>query len=42
MSKDQAPKEVIAAFEKAYPCAKGLKFEEEMFEGKAAYEVGYK
>jgi hypothetical protein len=42
LSKKQVPKAVIAAFEKAYPNAKGLKFEEEMFEGKVAYEVEYK
>ncbi|MGJ0492007.1 PepSY-like domain-containing protein [Methylobacter sp.] len=42
LSKDQVPKAVIAAFEKAYPNAKGAKFEEETFEGKAAYEVEYK
>jgi uncharacterized membrane protein YkoI len=36
------PKEVITAFEKAYSHAKGMKFEEETFEGKAAYEVEYK
>lgn len=42
LSKNQVPKAVIAAFEKAYPNAKGLEFEEEMFEGKAAYEVEYK
>jgi uncharacterized membrane protein YkoI len=42
LKKDQVPKAVIAAFEKAYPNAKGLEFEEETFEGKAAYEVEYK
>ena len=42
LTKDQVPKEVITAFEKAYPHAKGMKFEEETFEGKAAYEVEYK
>jgi uncharacterized membrane protein YkoI len=42
LSKSQVPKAVIAAFEKAYPNAKGLEFEEETFEGKAAYEVEYK
>ncbi|MCK9394115.1 MAG: PepSY-like domain-containing protein [Methylobacter sp.] len=42
LSKSQVPKAVINAFEKAYPNAKGLEFEEEMFEGKAAYEVEYK
>ena len=34
LKKDQAPKAVIAAFEKANPNAKGLEFEEELFEGK--------
>ena len=42
LSKSQVPKAVIEAFEKAHPNAKGLKYEEEMFEGKTAYEVGYK
>lgn len=42
LSKNQVPKAVINAFEKAYPNAKELKFEEETFEGKAAYEVEYK
>jgi uncharacterized membrane protein YkoI len=42
LKKDQVPKEVIAAFDKAYPNAKKLEFEEETFAGKAAYEVEYK
>lgn len=42
LSKSQVPKAVINAFEKAYPNAKGLEFEEETFEGKTAYEVEYK
>jgi uncharacterized membrane protein YkoI len=42
LHKNQVPKAVIAAFEKANPNAKGLEFEEETFEGKAAYEVEYK
>ena len=42
MKKDQLPKAVIAAFEKAFPNAKELEFEEELFEGKTAYEVEYK
>ena len=42
LKKDQVPKAVIAAFEKAYPNAKELEFEEETFEGKTAYEVEYK
>jgi uncharacterized membrane protein YkoI len=42
LSKNQVPKAVIAAFEKAYPNAKELEFEEETFAGKAAYEVEYK
>ena len=42
LNKNQVPKAVIAAFEKAYPNAKGLEFEEETFAGKAAYEVEYK
>lgn len=42
LNKNQVPKAVINAFEKAYPNAKDLKFEEETFEGKTAYEVEYK
>lgn len=42
LSKHQVPKAVLEAFEKAYPNAKGVEFEKEMFEGKAAYEVEYK
>ena len=42
LSKDQVPKAVIDAFENSYPNAKELKFEKEMFEGKAAYEVEHK
>ncbi|MBX3616828.1 PepSY domain-containing protein [Nitrosomonas sp.] len=42
VSKDQVPKAVLEAFEKAYPNAKEVEFEKEMIEGKAAYEVEYK
>ena len=42
LNKNQVPQAVIAAFEKAYPNAKKLEFEEETLEGKAAYEVEYK
>ena len=42
LHKNKVPKAVIAAFEKANPNAKGLEFEEEVFEGKTAYEVEYK
>jgi len=42
VSKDQVPKAVLEAFEKAYPNAKKVKFEKEMIEGKAAYEAEYK
>ena len=42
LSKHQVPKTVLEAFEKSHPDAKGLEFEEETFEGKAAYEVEYK
>jgi hypothetical protein len=42
LSRDQVPKVVIIAFEKAYPNAKEIKFEKETFEGKAAFEVEYK
>jgi uncharacterized membrane protein YkoI len=41
LKKDQVPKAVIVAFEKAFPNAKELEFEEELFEGKTAYEVEY-
>ena len=42
LSKNQVPKAVIDAFEKAHPDAKGVKYEEEIFAGKTAYEVEYK
>lgn len=42
LSKNQVPKAVIDAFEKAHPDAKKIKYEEEIFEGKTAYEVEYK
>jgi uncharacterized membrane protein YkoI len=42
LSKHQVPKAVLEAFENAYPNAKGVEFEKEMFEDKAAYEVEYK
>ncbi|SFF05222.1 PepSY-like domain-containing protein [Nitrosomonas sp. Nm166] len=42
VSKHQIPKAVLEAFEKAYPNAKEIEFEKEMFEGKAVYEVEYK
>ncbi len=42
LSRNQVPKAVIEVFEKAYPNAKELDFEEEPFEGKTAYEVEYK
>ena len=42
INKDQVPKAVLEAFEKAYPNAKKVEFEKEMFEGKEAYEVEYK
>jgi hypothetical protein len=42
LHKNKVPKAVIAAFEKANPNDKGLEFEEEIFEGKTAYEVEYK
>ena len=42
LSKDQVPKAVSDAFVKAYPDAKDLTYEEEIFEGKKAYEVEYK
>jgi uncharacterized membrane protein YkoI len=42
LSKNQVPKAVIAAFEKAYPKAEDVEFEQEMFQGNAVYEVEYK
>ena len=42
LSKNQVPEAVIAAFEKAFPKAKDVEFEQEMFQGKEAYEVEYK
>lgn len=42
LSKHQVPKAVLEAFEKAYPTAKRVEFEQEMFEGQVAYEVEYK
>lgn len=42
ISKSQVPREVIAAFEKTFPNARDVTFEEEMFRGKIAYEVEYK
>jgi len=42
VSKDQVPKAVLEAFEKAYPNAKDVEFEQGMIEGKAVFEVEYK
>jgi len=42
LDKNQVPKAVIAAFEKAYPKAKEVAFEQEMFQGQTAYEAEYK
>ncbi|WP_374090109.1 PepSY-like domain-containing protein [Methylomicrobium lacus] len=42
LRKNEVPKAVLNAFEKSYPNAKDVEFEEEMFEGKASYEVEYK
>lgn len=42
ISKQQVPKKVLEAFEKAYPNAKEVEFEEEMIDGKAVFEVEYK
>lgn len=42
LSRHQVPKGVLEAFDKAYPNAKEVEFEKEMFEGKPAYEVEYK
>lgn len=41
LSRDQLPKAVLEAVEKAHPAAKELEYKEETFEGKAAYEVEY-
>jgi uncharacterized membrane protein YkoI len=42
LGKRQVPKPVLEAFEKAYPNAKGVEYEQELFEGQPAYEVEYK
>ena len=42
VSKQQVPKTVLEAFEKAYPNAKEVEFEKEIIDGKAVYEVEYK
>ncbi|PSJ18917.1 hypothetical protein C7H79_00320 [Nitrosomonas supralitoralis] len=42
VSKDQVPKAVLEAFEKAYPNAKEVEYEQDMIEGKAVFEVEYK
>ncbi len=42
VSKQQVPKTVLEAFEKAYPNAKEIEFEKEMIDGKAVYEVEFK
>lgn len=42
LSKQQVPKAVLEAFEKAYPNAKDIEFEKETIEGKAVYEVEFK
>ncbi|SEF77757.1 PepSY domain-containing protein [Nitrosomonas ureae] len=42
VSKDQVPKAVLEAFEKTYPNAKEVEFEQGMIEGKAVYEIEYK
>ena len=42
LSKQQVPKAVLEAFEKAYPNAKDVEFEKETIEGKAVYEVEFK
>lgn len=42
LGRHQVPKAVLEAFEKAQPGAKGVEYEREEFEGKAAYEAEYK
>ena len=42
VSKQQVPKTVLEAFEKAYPNAKEIEFEKEIIDGKAVYEVEFK
>lgn len=42
LSKHQAPKAVIEAFEKAYPGVKAEEYEKETYEDTPAYEVEYK
>jgi hypothetical protein len=42
LNKNHVPKAVISAFEKTYPNAWELEFEEETFAGNPAYEVEFK
>ena len=42
LTKQQVPKAILDAFEKAHPNAQEVEFEKEMVEGKAVYEVEYK
>jgi uncharacterized membrane protein YkoI len=42
LRKHEVPKAVVEAFEKAYPTTKGVEYEQEIFDGKVAYEVEYK
>ena len=42
VSKDQVPKTVLEAFEKTYPNAKEVEFEQGIIEGKVVYEIEYK
>lgn len=41
LDRDEVPKAVLDAFEKAHPNAKEVEFEKETFIGKEAYEVEY-
>ena len=42
LTSKQVPQPVHEAFQKAYPAAKGVKYEEESADGKIAYEVKFK
>jgi uncharacterized membrane protein YkoI len=42
LSRDQVPKPVLDAFEKAHPNARDVEFEAKSFEGNPAYEIEFK
>ncbi|MGX2030299.1 MULTISPECIES: PepSY-like domain-containing protein [Methylocaldum] len=42
LNKQDVPQAVLAAFQKDHPAAKGVKYEEEVLDGKEAYEIAYR